>query len=133
MDQINRTRGENHPSLYFENNIVYWKEGKLFSGDFKDREYKYYFKPWLPEADYKRNFESNWNVFYNPNLKVDEVKFYNNDSFADWQNRGYDIHSVYADPMFVDPDNFDFRLKPESPALKFGFKPIDMSGVPGIE
>ena len=134
MDQISRTRGENHPSLYFENNIVYWKEGELFSGDWRDREYKYYTNPSRPEGDdRKRNFESNWNVFYNPNLKVEEVTFYNDESFADWQKRGYDVNSVYADPMFVDPDNFDFRLKPESPALKLGFEPIDLSGVPGIE
>jgi len=132
IDQINRTRGENHPSLYFENNIVYWKEGALFSGDWRDREYTYHLMTGR-DAEYKRNFESNWNVFYNPDLKIEEVRFYYNDSFADWQKRGYDINSVYADPMFVDPDNFDFILKPESPALKLGFEPIDLSGVPGVE
>ena len=132
MDQINRTRGEDHPSIYFENNIVFWKEGKLFSGDWKDREYKYYLHPKNASgvADYKRNFESNWNIFYNPNLKVEEVDFAGG-KFADWQKRGYDQNSVYTDPMFVDPDNFDFNLKPESPALKLGFEPIDLSAVPG--
>ena len=29
-----------------------------------------------------------------------------------------------ADPMFVDPDHNDFRLKPESPARKLGFETI---------
>ncbi|MDR1268351.1 MAG: right-handed parallel beta-helix repeat-containing protein [Planctomycetaceae bacterium] len=129
-DQINRTRGEKHPSLYFENNIIYWKEGTLFSGDWNDKEYKYYTNPNQPDgSDRKRNFESNWNVFYNPNLKVGEVKF-GGGSFDDWKKRGYDNNSVYADPMFVDPDKFDFRLKPESPALKFGFEEIDLSLVP---
>ncbi len=131
MDQINRTRGENHPSLYFENNIVYWKEGKLFSGDWKDRTYKYYIQPKnLDGAEYKRNFWSNWNLFYNPTKKVEEIDF-GGGKFADWQKRGYDTNSVYADPMFVDPDNGDFTLKPESPALKLGFELIDMSVVPG--
>jgi len=134
-DQISRTRGENHPSLYFENNIVYWKEGELFKGDWKDREYEYYnhAKPDMPGGTVTRtrNFESNWNVFYNPNLKIDDVKF-GTGSFADWQRRGYDRNSVYADPMFVDPDNFDFRLKPESPALKLGFEPIDLTSVPSF-
>ena len=47
-----------------------------------------------------------------------------------WQKQGAnDFHSVIADPRFVDPDRFDFRLKPDSPALKLGFKPIDMSTV----
>ena len=32
-----------------------------------------------------------------------------------------------ADPKFVDPDNFDFRLQPDSPALALGFRPIDIS------
>jgi len=51
------------------------------------------------------------------------------DSFEDWQKSGLDTHSVVADPMFVDPTNDDYSLKPESPALKLGFKPIDISKV----
>jgi len=35
--------------------------------------------------------------------------------------------AVVDDPMFVDLDNDDFRLKPDSPALKLGFKNIDQS------
>jgi len=132
IDQIRRQTGENHPSLYFENNIVYWKEGKLFEGDWKDRVYNYDSNPKQPQGvEYKRNFESNWNLFYNPNLKVDEVKF-DGGSLSDWQKRGYDVNSVYSDPMFVDPDNFDFRLKPESPALKNGFEQIKLDGIPGV-
>ncbi len=132
MDQINRTRGENHPSLYFENNIVYWKEGKLFSGNWKDKEYEYYVNPIRKEQPkFTRNFESNWNVFYNPTKKVEEIDF-DGGKFADWQKRGYDKNSLYADPMFVDPDNGDFTLKPDSPALKLGFEPIDLTGVPGM-
>jgi hypothetical protein len=46
-----------------------------------------------------------------------------------WQALGYDKHSLYADPMFVDPGNGDYRLKPESPALKLGFKNFDVSNV----
>jgi len=44
-----------------------------------------------------------------------------------WQALGLDTHSVIADPLFVDPENGDFTLKPESPALKLGFRPIDVS------
>ena len=45
------------------------------------------------------------------------------------QNDGGDANSLSVDPMFVDPENSDFRLKPNSPALKLGFVPFDMSMV----
>jgi len=54
---------------------------------------------------------------------------------ADWrkaQGRGenvYDIHSIVADPLFVDAENGDYRLKPDSPALKLGFQPIDVARI----
>jgi parallel beta-helix repeat protein len=51
------------------------------------------------------------------------------DSYAEWQAKGFDTHSVVADPLFVDPENDDYSLKPDSPALKLGFEPIDMSNV----
>ena len=48
-----------------------------------------------------------------------------------WRNLGYDSQSLLADPLFVDSAEQDFRLRPESPALKpaFGFVPIDLSNV----
>ena len=46
-----------------------------------------------------------------------------------WQQKGLDVHSVVADPKFVDPAKDDFNLKPDSPAIKAGFKPFDQSDV----
>jgi hypothetical protein len=46
-----------------------------------------------------------------------------------WQARGMDRASFVADPLFEDPEHFDFRLKPGSPASKIGFEPFDLSGV----
>lgn len=48
-------------------------------------------------------------------------------TFEQWQSLGYDQHSTFADPMFVDAANGDYRVKPESPALKLGFKNFDVS------
>jgi hypothetical protein len=45
------------------------------------------------------------------------------------QRDGVDAHSLAVDPLFVDPENGDFRLRPESPALKLGILPIDLSKV----
>jgi len=47
------------------------------------------------------------------------------------QKAGRDLHSVVADPQFVNPSFGDFRVKNSSPALKLGFKnfPMDKFGV----
>ena len=37
--------------------------------------------------------------------------------------------AIVADPLFADSAHDDYSLKPESPAFKLGFKPIDLSRV----
>jgi len=44
-------------------------------------------------------------------------------------SRGASNDSLAVDPMFVDIESEDFNLKPESPALKLGFIPIDQSKI----
>lgn len=48
-------------------------------------------------------------------------------TFAEWQGRGYDRHSLVADPLFVDPEANDFTLRHDSPAFQLGFQPFDVS------
>ena len=43
--------------------------------------------------------------------------------------QGVSATDVYADPMFVALQPGDFRLRPDSPALKMGIKQIDLKGV----
>ena len=45
------------------------------------------------------------------------------------QHKGTDAHSISADPLFVDLENADFTLRPNSPMLKLGFKQIDMTKI----
>ncbi len=107
LHQIQATRVEDHLSFTFENNIVYWDTGPLLSGRWKQIKVK------------MRN-----NCYWNTSGK--EVKPAGM-TFEEWQERGHDTDSIIADPMFIDAENFDFRLKPNSPALKTGFKPFDYS------
>ena len=65
-------------------------------------------------------------------LWVDDVRLHEVemlDEWASWQALGFDQHSLVADPLFVDPDHDDYRLKPESPALKLGFFPIPLDRI----
>ncbi|MBI2842835.1 MAG: right-handed parallel beta-helix repeat-containing protein [Armatimonadetes bacterium] len=48
---------------------------------------------------------------------------------ADWQAVGYESHSIKGDPLFVDPKRKDYQIKPDSPARKLGFVPIDISKI----
>jgi len=107
LHQIQATRVEDHLSFTFENNIVYWNTGPLLSGRWTQIKVK------------MRN-----NCYWNTSGK--EIKPAGM-TFEDWRKRGRDADSIIADPMFVDAENFDFRLKPDSPALRTGFKPFDYS------
>ena len=51
------------------------------------------------------------------------------DTWEAWRTAGFDAHSVVADPLFVDPDQGDYRLRPESPAFKLGFKAIPVEQI----
>jgi hypothetical protein len=46
-----------------------------------------------------------------------------------WRARGHDKNSIVVDPQFMAVQLEDYRLKANSPALKMGFNPIDLSGV----
>jgi len=48
---------------------------------------------------------------------------------AKQQQDKVDMNSKATDPLFVDPANGDFRFKPNSPALKMGVVPLDLSKV----
>ena len=55
--------------------------------------------------------------------------FPGNRTLSEWQQVGQDRKSLIADPLFVDPLNWDFDLRPESPALRLGFQPINTTSV----
>lgn len=51
------------------------------------------------------------------------------DDWGAWQRMGHDRNSVVADPLFVDAEAGDYRLRPESPAFALGFEPIPVDRI----
>ena len=94
----------------FARNIILWKEGPL-----------------IKEADWP-DFRTLWDYnlyFREGGGPVTFMKY----SLDQWQAKGLGRHSLVADPKFADPARGDFSLRPDSPALQLGFKPIDLSRV----
>jgi hypothetical protein len=100
-------RMEDHLSMTVERNIIYWGVGDLVD------------KTW-PTKNCILDNNLYWNAAGLP-VKFKEM------SFAQWQASGQDVHSIIADPVFANPDQGDFHLKPGSPAEKIGFKLFDYS------
>lgn len=103
--QVKRTRAEEHLSFTFERNIVYWKDAPLIGSNFSGE-----------------NFKFDNNLYWRTDGKA--VDFMGQ-SLEAWQKRGQDVHSLIADPLFVDAEGGDYHLKSGSPAEKIGFKPFD--------
>jgi parallel beta-helix repeat protein len=108
-NQLMRTRAEAHSSFTIENNIVYFEQGRLLGSNWTGGQ-----------------FTMKNNVYYD--RRGTAIRFAGK-SFSEWKTSGQDRGSIIADPLFVNADNFDFRLRPESPALKIGFTQIDMATV----
>ena len=45
-------------------------------------------------------------------------------SFLSWQKNGFDIHGAISNPLFVNPNKRDLRLRPDSPAWALGIVSI---------
>ena len=135
IDQLNRSRAERHLSCDFRNNIVYWRQGTLQAGDWSDakepytRYYRPIGRPGGDRGEVTATFAADYNLYFNPDAKPDDRLFFGDRSFDEWRRTGKDVHSLWADPLFVDPDARDFRLRPDSPAIALGFRPIDPSDV----
>jgi len=99
----------------FENNIVWSSSGSIFRIAGKpDRE------------TFKR---ADNNVYCNPDGQYSFGRIKGWNTLENWQRRGLDANTKCADPLFVDRENHDYRLKPDSPALVLGFQQIDVSEI----
>lgn len=84
--------------------------------------------PCAAEIDYNLFFSSSGDAFESTVIyrQPPGPAYYD---WEKWHALGFDKSSLFSDPMFVDLANGDYRLKPESPAFKLGFKPFDLRKV----
>ena len=73
--------------------------------------------------------ECDYNVYYQPGQKEFRLRGVPGESFIQWREMGFDRNSIVADPLFVDAAGGDYRLRPESPAFKLGFKQIPIERI----
>jgi hypothetical protein len=100
-------------------NIVYWNGGRLF----REKRWENY----RMVLDYNLYFDASGAPVRFMDMSLDEWR--KKGAIDELQTEGLDTHSLVADPLFVNLEQDDYRLKPESPALKLGFRQIDLSGV----
>ena len=77
----------------------------------------------MPEHPWGKRMDNNLYWIVN----TDEFRLAGN-TWDQWRDLGYDRHSVFADPLFVDPLRGDYRVREDSPALKVGFRNFPMTG-----
>lgn len=113
--QLQATRIEEHRSISFSNNIIYFDRGSLLTSNW-----------------HKFNLLTDYNCFWD--TRTPDVRFADK-SFSEWQGSGRDVHSIIADPLFRDPSKYDFTFMNLKVARKIKFKPFDYStaGVYGDE
>jgi Right handed beta helix region len=106
--QLGFERPENHHSLTFERNIIFWNgNGNLLFGKWVDAQ-----------------ITMDKNIYWNAASK--SVVFSDGEPMPEWQKRfHHDINSIVADPQFVDADRGKCELLPSSPAWRLGFQQFD--------
>jgi len=89
----------------FQNNIAVTDNGKMTKG-----------------IGSTNNIIFDYNIYFD--IKNTALSF-TGLSFEQWRSYGLDIHSLIADPKFINAEQGDFRLSPDSPAISLGFVPFD--------
>ncbi len=65
-------------------------------------------------------------------FSVNNLNFKENSILIDLLKYGFDQHSQYADPLFENWEEGDFKLKDGSPAIELGIKQIDIMNLVGL-
>jgi hypothetical protein len=122
--QIQRSRLETRLSFKYEQNIVMWEPGvPLLDGG--DWNWKLNDPPGRGEP--KDTVIIRKNLYWPTDGKIPALMTKAHYTWDDWRKLGRDAGSLFADPLFEDAAKRDFRLKPNSPVSKIGFKPWDLT------
>ncbi len=105
--QVKVSRAEPHTSYAFEQNIVYWDGGPMFT-----------------ERDSGAHVLFDHNLYW---FAGGKPRMMDTLSFDSWKALGRDRHSLIADPMFTDPRNGDFTFPAHSPARMLGIRPTQVA------
>ena len=103
--QLQRTKVEDHTSLVFRRNIVWWNSQAP-----------------LVRGDWTKGLLTDHNCYWNA---AGPVRFPGQVKLEDRQAAGQDEGSIVADPRFADPAAGDFTLPADSPARGLGFTDLD--------
>lgn len=85
------------------------------------------YKPTMKEFFFRIDLATDCGSFWVDDVTLREAEAL--DQWESWKTTGQDVHSRLADPLFVDPEKDDYRLCPDSPAFKLGFKPIPLEKI----
>ncbi len=122
--QIQRSRNEARLTFNYEHNIVVWDPASpLLDGG--DWNWKFFEK--TDRGDPKDSLIFRKNLYWPTDGKIPEHLTKTFFTWDEWRKMGRDAGSLFADPLFEDLTKRDFRLKPNSPASKIGFKPWDLT------
>ncbi|MES2508233.1 MAG: right-handed parallel beta-helix repeat-containing protein [Verrucomicrobiota bacterium] len=93
------------------------------------RENENQWKPWMKTFWMRMDCDESKGQVFMDDVRITEAESLN--EWSAWQAAGWDKNSLIADPLFMDWKNDDWRLKPESPAFKLGFKaiPVEKIGI----
>lgn len=122
--QIQRSRNEARLCFIFERNIVVWDPASpLLDGG--EWNWKFFDKP--DRGDPKDSVIFRKNLYWPTDGKIPAHLTRAHFTWQEWQKMGRDAGSLFADPLFENVAARDFRLKPNSPTAKIGFKPWDLT------
>ena len=121
----------------YQDKAYFWSKETAAAADTDWKEYEVVFKfPAPGDSGYKEQMKSfrirldirqSAGTIWMDDVNLREAVQMN--EWDSWQAAGNDVHSVMADPLFVNAGKDDYRLNSDSPAFKVGFKPIPIEKI----